>query len=501
LGKRAGTKKGVVQLSPNASPDTCVVVIFGATGDLAKRKLFPALHNLQVQDFLPRRTVILGTGRTEYDDESYRKEMRAAVEEHSRIAPSDESWDEFSEDVHYLAGDVTDDLFFDTLKKKLEELDEECDTCGNRVWYLATYPDLFEPVIEGIGKAGMVEAPGWHRLVVEKPFGKDKESAHELNSVIQRHFAEDQVFRIDHYLGKETVQNLLVFRFANAIFEPIWNRRYIDHVQITVAENRGIETRGAFYDKVGALRDVGQNHLLQCVSLIAMEPPVSWDPDSIRSEKVQVLRAVRRLTTQECSDNVARGQYEGYLDEEGIAKSSSTETFFAMRLFIESWRWAGVPFYIRTGKKLPAQATEIAIQFNEVPHLLFEKTSVEELDPNVLIMRIQPREGISLRFGMKVPGPEVNVRTVDMEFEYEQDFGSGSAEAYERLLLDLMLGDTTLFTRADEIEQAWDIVDPVLKYWSQGGRPGTYAPETWGPRAADELIGRDIRRWRTPGAG
>ncbi|MCA1708530.1 MAG: glucose-6-phosphate dehydrogenase, partial [Actinobacteria bacterium] len=337
---------------------------------------------------------------------------------------------------------------------------------------------------------------GWHRLVVEKPFGHDLESAQELNAALQNHLSEDQIYRIDHYLGKETVQNLLVFRFANAIFEPIWNRRYISQVQITVAETLGVGSRAGFYEQVGAIRDVGQNHLLQLLALTTMEAPVSWDADSIRDEKVKALRAVRRWTPRECESAVARGQYEGYRDEKGVDAHSSTETFVALKLLVDNWRWADVPFFLRTGKKLPAQETDILIEFHRPPHLMFKKTSVEELESNVLLIRIQPDEGIILTFGAKVPGPEVEIRTVDMEFHYEQDFGSGTPEAYERLLLDCMLGDATLFTRSDEILEAWEIIDPILKYWAQGGRPGFYGKGDWGPDAALELPRHDGHRWR-----
>ncbi len=448
---------------------------------------------------MPAETAIVGTARTAFTNEQFAEQMRAAVAEHSRIEPSAETWEPFARDLFYIPGDAADETYFAQLKEKLEEIDERCGTQGNRVWYCATIPDLFTPIAEGIGKSGLLETGGWHRLVVEKPFGRDLSSTHALNATIQNHFSEDQIFRIDHYLGKETVQNLLVLRFANAIFEPIWNRRYVDHVQITVAESLGIETRGPFYDSTGALRDVGQNHLLQLLALTAMEPPVAWDANSIRDEKKQALLAVRRWTTQECASNVARGQYEGYTKEEGVEADSSTETFVAARFFVDNWRWAGVPFYVRTGKRLTRQATEIAIQFQGVPHLLFQKTAVEELDPNVLVLRIQPDEGISLTFGAKVPGPQVNVRTVDMEFDYEQDFGSGTPEAYERLLLDCMLGDATLFARSDEIEQAWEIVDPIVELWTEsGGRPAAYEQGSWGPRSADELIARDGRRWRDP---
>lgn len=384
------------------------------------------------------------------------------------------------------------------LKDKLEAIDRERGTNGNRLWYLATHPRFFGPIAEGLGKSGLLETGGWHRLVVEKPFGSDLESASELNTTLSVYFSENQIFRIDHYLGKETVQNLLVFRFANAIFEPVWNRRYVDHVQITVAEEIGVEDRGGFYEQTGALRDVGQNHLLQLMSLIAMEPPVAWDADSIRNEKVQVLKAVRRWVASDCEGVVARGQYEGYRNEPDVDPKSSTETFVAMKLLIENWRWAGVPFYLRTGKRLPAKATEVAIHFQAVPHLLFSKTTVEEIDPNVLVIRVQPEEGISLTFGTKVPGPEVKVATVDMEFDYETDFGSGSSEAYERLLLDAMNGEATLFTRSDEIEQAWEIVEPFLEFWRKGGRPGVYSKGEWGPESADELIRRDDREWRDP---
>ena len=479
-------------------PEPCIVVIFGASGDLTQRKLFPALHNLQHEGFVPRHTAIVGTSRTKYSDDEFRSLMRAAVDKHSRIPPTDESWAALAEDVFYIPGDVTDMDLWTRLKAKLESIDESCGTRGNRVWYLATLPEFFDDIAEQIGKSGLLETGGWQKLVVEKPFGMDLASARELNAQVGRFFAEDQVFRIDHYLGKETVQNLLVFRFSNAIFEPIWNRRYVDNVQITVAEDLGIENRAAFYERIGALRDVGQNHLLQLLALVAMEPPVSWDADAIRNEKVQVLKAVNRLTPEECTDCVVRGQYEGYRDVDGVADDSSTETFFAARFQIDNWRWAGVPFYVQTGKALARKATEISIEFQDVPHLLFAKTSVERLEPNVLTIRIQPNEGISLWFGTKVPGPDIEVTTVDMEFDYASDFGSGSPEAYERLLLDCMVGDMTLFTRADEIEEAWSIVDPILSYWRRGGRPGAYESGSWGPTAGDELLTRSGHRWRNP---
>ena len=490
-------------MSPNRStvPEPCAVVIFGASGDLAKRKLLPALHNLQAEGLIPDETSIVGTSRSQFTNEEFVSMMRDAVEEHSRIAPTEKTWEEIERDIYYVPGDINDEGLFHELGKQLEAIDKERNTKGNRVWYMATLPQFFATIAQQIAKAGLLDTGGWQRLVVEKPFGQDLASARELNSQLSLNYAEDQIYRIDHYLGKETVQNLLVFRFANAIFEPIWNRRYVNAVQITAAETLGVESRGSFYEQTGALRDVAQNHLLQLLALVAMEPPVAWDATAIRDEKVQVLRGVRRWPVSEAGTIASRGQYEGYREEADTDPRSSTETFVAMKLLVDDWRWAGVPFYLRTGKMLPSKATEIAIEFQSVPHLLFNKTAVEELEPNLLVIRVQPDEGISLTFGTKVPGPEVNVRSVDMDFDVETELGSGSPEAYERLLLDCMLGDATLFTRSDEIEQAWEIVEPMLKLWDgSGGKPASYPEGSWGPRSADELIGLDARRWRNPDA-
>jgi glucose-6-phosphate 1-dehydrogenase len=472
------------------------VVIFGASGDLTTRKLIPALHGLYLRELIPTGTSIVGTSRSALSDDAFRKRIHEGVSHYRGKTPPRASWKGFAENVHYVSGDATDERSMQELGSKLAEIDKKQGTKGNRVWYLATAPSLFFPIAEQIAKAGLLDTGGWQRLVVEKPFGFNLESARELNANLADYYREDQIYRIDHYLGKETVQNVLVFRFANTIFEPIWNRRYIDHVQIMVAEDGGIEDRGIFYDQTGALRDVAQNHLLQLLSLIAMEPPVAWDADVIRNQKVQALSAVRRWSPDECKDVVVRGQYEGYRQQEGVDPRSSTETFFAAKMRIDNWRWDEVPFYLRTGKKMPSKTTEIAIQFKRVPHLLFDRTAVQEIDPNLLVLRIQPEEEISLTFGTKVPGPEIEVRTVDMEFDYDIDFGSGRPEAYERLLLDCILGDPTLFAREDEIDQAWQIMDPIVKQWARGGRPRAYPPGTWGPKASDDLLRRDGRRWR-----
>jgi glucose-6-phosphate 1-dehydrogenase len=483
-----------------------VLVVFGASGDLTSRKLMPAIERLSRRRLLPPAFSVVGVARTQMDDDRFRSLMLAAVPD------SGPAWPELVKSFRYVAGDYAHPDTFDALGTILQELDKERGTAGNRTFYLATIPSVFEEVVEALGKAGLnnpVSAESSVRLVIEKPFGRDLASANQLDAALHRVFEEDQIYRIDHYLGKETVQNVLALRFANAIFEPVWNRRYVDHVQITVAESLGVEHRGGFYETAGALRDIVQNHVLQVLSLTLMEPPATVDAQGIRDEKVKALRAVKIPTPREVLANVVRAQYEagwsegkqvvGYREEEGVAPDSVTETFVAMQLEVDNWRWAGVPIFVRTGKRLPKRVTEVALQFQRVPHLPFTAADSEGLHPNALILRIQPDEGISLRFGAKVPGQAFEVRDVLMDFSYGAAFLEEPPEAYERLLLDAMIGDPTLFIRSDEVEQAWRIVDPLLDAWQHPETPlARYRSGTWGPRQADELIGREGRQWRRP---
>jgi glucose-6-phosphate 1-dehydrogenase len=491
-------------------PDPCVLVLFGATGDLAHRKVVPAMYHLWRTNLLPHEFVLLAVGRREYDDETFRSDIHKSLEQFSRALPLDEpAWRSFSERIRYHRCDFSDPTGFDALATRLDELDEEEGTRGNRLYYLATQPSQFAELVGQLGRVGLDHERhdgGWRRVVIEKPFGHDLDSAKRLNREVGKVFRESQVYRIDHYLGKETVRNLLVFRFGNGIFEPLWNRRYVDHVQITVAESIGIENRGAFYEETGAVRDVLQNHLLQLVSLVAMEPPATFEADALRDEKVKVLRAIGTRPADPARD-VVRGQYgpgwvaatpvPAYRDEDDVDPESETETFVAARFNIDDWRWSGVPFYVRTGKRLPKRSTEIAIQFREVPHHLFRDTSAEP-DANLLAIRIQPDEGIMLRFGAKVPGLGLNVRSVTMDFTYGSAFNVDSPDAYETLILDALQGDASLFTRADEVEEAWSIVDPFIDTWASSDPPKfpNYEAGTWGPDEADELLAREGRRWR-----
>ncbi|HXV58665.1 MAG TPA: glucose-6-phosphate dehydrogenase [Gaiellaceae bacterium] len=488
-------------LSMRKPPDACALVIFGASGDLAQRKLFPALYSLAVRGLLPRRFGIVGVSRTEMTVEEYRARMRQAVEEHGRDAFREDVWEELAEGLCYVSADFGEEGSEEPLVECLNGLDERRGTGGNRVYYLAVPPEAFDDIVVALGRRRAAE--GWTRLIVEKPFGYDLESAKHLNALVRTYFEEHEIFRIDHYLGKETVQNMLVLRFANGIFEPIWNRQFIDHVQITVAESLGVEGRSAFYERAGAIRDVVQNHLLQLVALTAMEPPIDFEAESVRNEKVKVLRALHTPGPK----HVVRGQYgpgfiegepvPGYREEPGVAPDSQTETYVASKLFVDNWRWADTPFYIRTGKRLPRRETTIAIQFKRAPHPPFEIDSEEGLRPNVLLIHIQPDEGVSLAVGAKVPGQGLSIRTVHMDFLYGGSFRVGLPEAYERLILDCLLGDATLFTRADEVEEQWAIVDAMVAPWKRD-RPHfpNYAAGTWGPRAADELLHRDGRSWR-----
>jgi glucose-6-phosphate 1-dehydrogenase len=491
-------------------PDPCVLVLFGATGDLAHRKVIPAMYQLWRTNLLPHEFVLLAVGRREYDDDAFRADIRTSLEEYSRVLPIDEpAWRSFSTRIRYQRCDFADPSGFDRLATTLDQLDEEEGTRGNRLFYLATQPSQFAEIVGQLGRVGLDHERhdgGWRRVIIEKPFGHDLDSAKRLNREVGKVFRESQVYRIDHYLGKETVRNLLVFRFGNGIFEPLWNRRYVDHVQITVAESIGIENRGAFYEETGAVRDVLQNHLLQVVSLVAMEPPATFEADALRDEKVKVLRAIGTRPADPTSE-VVRGQYgpgwvaatpvPGYRQEPDVDPVSETETFVAARFNIDDWRWSGVPFYVRTGKRLPKRSTEIAIQFREVPHHLFRDTSAEP-DANLLAIRIQPDEGIMLRFGAKVPGLGLNVRSVTMDFTYGSAFNVDSPDAYETLILDALQGDASLFTRADEVEEAWGIVDPFIDAWANEGPPDfpNYEAGTWGPAEAEELLAREGRKWR-----
>jgi glucose-6-phosphate 1-dehydrogenase len=483
------------------TPDSCALVVFGASGDLTQRKLFPALYALASRRLLPESFGIVGVARTEQTTKQWVAAMRKAVAEHGRDELRADVWDDLAAGMRYVATDFADDAGEDAVVDALRDLDEKRGTGGNRIYYLAVPPVAFETIVNELGERRASE--GWTRLIVEKPFGRDRESARALNETLWKHFSEDEVFRIDHYLGKETVQNMLALRFANGIFEPIWNRQFIDHVQITVGESIGVEGRSAFYESAGAIRDIIQNHLLQLVALTAMEPPIDFSADSVRNEKVKVLRSLHTPGPK----SVVRGQYgrgfiegdevPGYREEEGVASDSVTETFVAAKLYVDNWRWADTPFYVRAGKRLPRRETTIAIQFQRAPHPPFVEIAGDGLRPNVLLIHVQPDEGVSLAIGAKVPGAGMSIRTVHMDFLYGGAFRTGLPEAYERLILDAMLGDATLFTRADEVDEQWALVDAIIAGWKRD-RPSfpNYPAGTWGPSAADDLVHRDGRSWR-----
>jgi glucose-6-phosphate 1-dehydrogenase len=494
-------------------PQPCSAIIFGGAGDLARRKLLPALYNMHLDGTLPRGFVVVGYARTEHDDASYRQLAHESVTQHSRRPVEAAIWEDFVRRIFYVRGGFDEAAAYQRLGQRLEQVERAAGIPGNRIYYLSIPPSAIAIVVEQLGAAKLATSTEDHfaRVIVEKPIGRDLASARTINAVLSRVFDEAQTFRIDHYLGKETVQNIMVMRFANAIFEPLWNQKYIDHVQITVAEAEGVGTRGGYYEEAGALRDMVQNHILQLLCLTAMEPPWCMSADIVRDQKLAVLRCLRRITGADVERYVVRAQYtegtrngepvRGYRREDRVSPDSTTETYVALKVLVDNWRWAGVPFYLRTGKSLPMRATQIDVQFKEVPQVLFNVECSTRLCPNVLSLRIQPDEGFSLRISSKVPGAKVHIEPVDMDFDYAATFGNQAPEAYERLLLDIVAGDATLFMRRDAVEASWAWVSNILETWekSRARWLPQYRAGTWGPPEADQLIESDGRRWRTLG--
>jgi glucose-6-phosphate 1-dehydrogenase len=487
-----------------SGPPACVVVVFGATGDLTRRKLMPALYNLAAGGHLPSRFAAVGCARRDWSAEQFRDRMRTGVKEFSRSGLSDPVWDGLAPALGFVSGDFNDPATFVRLREELAKVDETFGTGGNRLFYMAVPPNEFGPILAGLRSAGMVVPPGsptFSRVIVEKPFGSSVDTARELNDLVGSVLDETQTFRIDHYLGKETVQNIMVFRFANSIFEPLWNRKYVDHVQITAAETVGVGTRGKFYESTGVLRDIVQNHLLEVLTLCAMEPPNSGHADDVRGEKLKVLKALRQPWSDTVPLDVALGQYEGYVREPDVAPDSRTPTFAAMRLFVDNWRWQGVPFYLRAGKKMKKRVTEVSFHMQSIPLSLFGDGNLcEHVEPNVLTLRIQPEEGIQLAFSSKLPGHDFTVAPVVMDMKYVEAFGGEPPEAYERLLLDAMRGDATLFSRRDAVETSWSWIQPILDYYDAhpDAERSPYGPDSWGPATSDRLIQQDRRTWRNP---
>jgi len=491
--------------------EPCAVVLFGASGDLAKRKVIPAMFDLAVHNSLGSRYAIVGFARTAMSDESFRAAAGEAAKTMSEIGPVDaKQWEKFASCLYYQASDYADPQAYEELVKRLAQLEAEKKLGGNRLFYLSTPPEVYPHIVEQLGRAGLARpssANSWVRIIIEKPFGRDLATAKELNQIVLNVFEEKQVYRIDHYLGKDTVQNLLVLRFSNGIFEPLWNRNYVDCVQITAAETLGVERRGGFYETTGALRDMIQSHVLQLTSLVAVEPPSSFDATSVQNEKLKVLQSIRPFDLEMVAQSVVRGQYApgqldgkplpGYREEPGVSATSRTETFVAARLLIDNWRWAGVPFYLRTGKRLAKRSTEIMIQFRCAPHIVFRD---REIEPNRLILNIQPDEGISVSFGAKRPGTEMHIGNVTMNFSYKEGFGEASRSAYATLVNDCLRGDATLFDRGDNVEAAWALVDPILDVWSaaRSAKVAEYAAGSWGPRDSDQLLERDGKQWHNP---